>query len=171
MITVDSFPEDNHRSDFAPLELLSFNFSIIILTKVLASMYKKFKLINLFKCLVQKINTYFGHILIIVCSFTALYSICLTFFMFISFLESVKAKCVFCSIEIQYYLSLLINSCFDQFRLSLCSWVLIKVALRSSFLENRSSLIIFDYILICKLCPSVNTTLLAKIFFAHLRLK
>ena len=89
--------------------------------------------------------------------------------MFISLLESVKAKFVFCSIKIQYYLSFLINSCFDQFRLLLCSWVLIKVALRSSFLEIRSSLIIFDYILICKLCTFVNTTLLAKIIFCSFK--
>ena len=94
------------------------------------------------------------------------------FFMFISLLESVKAKCVFCSIKIQYYLSFLINSCFYHFRLSLYSWILIKVALRSSFLQIHSSFILFDYILICKLCPSVNTTFLARrSFFARLRLK
>ena len=79
------------------------------------------------------------------------------FFMFISFLESVKAKCALYFIKIQHFLSFLINSCFDHFRLSLCSWVLIKVVLQSSFLEIHSSLIIFDYILICKLCPSVST--------------
>ena len=135
-------------------------------------MCKKFKLINLFKCLVQDINNNFGHILIIFCSFRSLYSTCLTFFMFISLLEYVKTKCVLCFIKIQYYLSFLIKSCFNQFRLSLCSWVLIQVALQSSILETHCALIIFDYILICKLCLSVNTTLLAKIsFFAHLRLK
>ena len=92
--------------------------------------------------------------------------------MFISLLESAKAKFVFCSIKIQYYMSSLAKSCFDQFRLSLHSWFLIKVVLRSSFLEIHNSLTIFDYILICKMCTSVNTALLAKSsFFAHLRLK
>ena len=84
-------------------------FSIIILTKILASMYKNLKLHKSFQMFSSK-NNHFGHILIIVCSFTAPYSICLTFFMFISFLESAKGKCVFRSIEMQYYLFLLINS-------------------------------------------------------------
>ena len=56
--------------------------------------------------------------------------------MFISLLESVKAKCVFCSRKIQYYLSFLTNSCFDQFRFSLCSRVFIKVTLWSSFTKD-----------------------------------
>ena len=58
----------------------SLNFSVSILIKVLVSMCKKFKLINLFKCLVQETNNHFGHILIIFCSFRALCSMCLTFF-------------------------------------------------------------------------------------------
>ena len=135
-------------------------------------MCKTFKLINLFKCFFFFFNN-FCHMLIIFCSFRPLYSTCLTFFLwFISLLEFVKPKCVFCSLKIQYYLSLLINSCFDEFRLSLSSWILIKVTLQSSFLEIRAFLIICYYILICNLCPSVNTTALPKrLFFVHLRLK
>ena len=57
-----------------------------------------------------------------------LFMVYIIFVWFISLLESVNSKCVFCSIKIQYYLSFLINSC-------LCSCVLITVALQSSFLE------------------------------------
>ena len=67
--------------------------------------------------IVQKINNHFGHILFIFCSFRALYMLNISFYVH-QFVRIVKAKCVFCFIKIQYYLSFVINSCFDQFRLS-----------------------------------------------------